>query len=153
MVTSRARRTDLNETWAAASESVAPARQAIVDYAARVGASEQQLETIRLAASEAITNVVLHAYDGEQGFVHVTAAIAGGDLCVLVADEGHGFRPHVGGGGLGLGLLLIAEACDELTIVKASSGGTELWMWFKLGQGGGPLGDRSRGFVAPAIPA
>jgi two-component sensor histidine kinase len=56
---------------------------------------------------------------------------------VQVADEGGGLAPRVDSPGLGLGLILIAQACDELDIIKREGGGTELRMRFGL-NGRGP---------------
>jgi nitrate/nitrite-specific signal transduction histidine kinase len=53
-------------------------------------------------------------------------------LCVLIADDGCGIGRHASRGGLGLGLTVMAAVCDELQIVKRSSGGTGLWLWFTL---------------------
>jgi two-component sensor histidine kinase len=88
------------------------------------------------------------------GTIHITAAVACGELCVLIADDGCGIRSHASRGGLGLGLTLMASVCDELQIVKRSSGGTGLWLWFKLETEApvlddslawvGGLGDRAR---------
>ena len=50
--------------------------------------SDEQLEAIRLSTSEALTNVVLHAYPAQMGHVHLTVRLAGGELWVLIADKG-----------------------------------------------------------------
>ena len=146
-----ARRTQLTRTYAAVLESVGPARRAILEVAANAGVRPAQLHDVRLAASEALTNVVKHAYEDHRvGPIHVTAALAGGELCVLIADDGGGFRAHAHRGGLGLGMLLIASVCDELTIAKRASGGTELAMRFKLDAPSRTLGGQDRGSVASA---
>jgi anti-sigma regulatory factor (Ser/Thr protein kinase) len=108
------------------------ARQALASFAADAGAPAEQVEAIRLASSEALTNVVLHAYDRNAGRMHVDADVVRGQLAVQIADEGTGLRPRLEKRGLGLGLALIAQACDELDIVKRSGGGTELRMRFGL---------------------
>jgi anti-sigma regulatory factor (Ser/Thr protein kinase) len=104
----------------------------MVDFARAAGIAAGELDDLRLAVSEALTNVVVHAYRGEPGEIILTAAVAGHELWVLIADDGVGMRPRVDGTGLGLGLGLIAQASDELTIAKRTSGGIELRMRFKL---------------------
>jgi serine/threonine-protein kinase RsbW len=141
---------DLQRTYPAVPDSVRAARHAITRFAAEAGASAEQIKTVRLAASEALTNVVKHAYPNDPGSVHVTAAVACGELCVLIADDGCGIRPHVRRGGLGMGLILIASLCDELQIVKRSSGGTGLWLWFKLRTEAPLLAGHPRGLGASA---
>lgn len=144
----RAEPRDLQHTYPARAASVPTARDALARFAARAGASRAQIEAIRLAASEALTNVVLHAYPDGLGSVDISAAVARDELCLVIADDGCGIRPHAGRGGLGLGLVLIASLCDELQIVRRSSQGTALCLWFKLKSGTRPLAGHARGSVA-----
>ena len=141
---------DLQQSYPAVPGSVRAARRALTRFAVQAGASAEQVEAVRLAASEALTNAVKHAYPDSDGTVEITAALACGELCVLIADDGCGIRPHVSRGGLGLGLTLIASLCDELQIVKGSSGGTGLWLWFKLRTEAPLLVGHPRGSVASA---
>jgi anti-sigma regulatory factor (Ser/Thr protein kinase) len=130
---------------------VGRARRAVGALARAAGATPERIHEIRLATSEAVTNVIVHAYRDRPGEIHVTAAVAGGELWLLVADDGGGLHPGSGkSGGLGLGLTLIAQACDELTIVKRSSGGTELRMRFRLGTPPSSIVDQPRGSVSSA---
>jgi anti-sigma regulatory factor (Ser/Thr protein kinase) len=118
------------ESFPAVAESVPRARHAIAGFAARAGASEEQLDAVRLTSSEALTNAVQHAYRGEPGTIQVTAALASQELWVLIADEGCGMAP--GGQRPGLGLGLIAKLTDEFEIVPRARGGTEVRMRFEL---------------------
>ena len=127
-------RSRLKECYPAVPSSVPAAREAIVEFAASLGASEQQLDAVRLAASEALTNVVQHAYRTRLGPIHVTAKFAGGELWLLIADSGCGLHAGRKGDGLGLGLALIAEMTDGFSIVESSSGGTEMRMRFDVAQ-------------------
>lgn len=122
----------LSVTYEAKPSVVAVARAAVAEFAANAGATDAQIDNIRLAASEAVTNVVLHAYRGEPGQIQVTAALAGRELWILVADEGGGMQPRADRPGLGLGLGLISQVCDDMAIVPRSSGGTEVRILFTL---------------------
>jgi serine/threonine-protein kinase RsbW len=124
----------LSANYAARPESVAAARAAVVDFAARSGASAATLEAVALAVSEAATNVVVHAYrdTDEPGAIEVAAATAGGELWVIVADGGSGLRPRRDSKGLGLGLGLIAQVSDGVDLVHRAAGGLELRMRFEL---------------------
>jgi serine/threonine-protein kinase RsbW len=123
----------LSQSYAALAESVPHARNDVVAFAVRRGASQAQIEAIRLAVSEAVSNVVLHAYDGsEPGEIHVTAEIAARDLWVLISDEGRGFQAPARAPGLGWGLPLIAHMTDRLEIAERAEGGTEIRMRFAL---------------------
>lgn len=90
------------------------------------------VDSVRLAVSEAVTNAVLHAYGEAPGEVHVTLAIADEEFWILVADDGCGHQSVPASPGLGLGLALIADACQHFLITERSGGGTELRMGFPL---------------------
>jgi serine/threonine-protein kinase RsbW len=123
---------ELSANYAARPESVAAARAAVVEFAASSGASPAKLEAAALAVSEAATNVVVHAYRdaAEPGAIEVAAAKAGGELLVIVADDGSGLRPRRDSEGLGLGL--IARVSDGVDVVHRAAGGLELRMRFAL---------------------
>lgn len=122
-----------SESYAAVAESVPRARAVVTAFAEEAGAREERLQSIRLAASEAVTNAVLHAYDGgAPGTIQITLTYVDGGLWVLIADSGAGLRVRSGSPGLGLGLALIAQLADDFQIHSRGSGGTELQMRFKL---------------------
>jgi serine/threonine-protein kinase RsbW len=124
---------NLIQAYPAVPGSVPAARTAIADLARRAGASDEQLDDIRLAASEALTNVVLHAYrDRGRGRIHVRAALAAGELWLLIGDDGSGLRTGTGSSGLGVGLALICEITHGFAVVNRSSGGTEVRVRFSL---------------------
>jgi serine/threonine-protein kinase RsbW len=112
--------------------SVPVARRALVAVAEAAGADESQVEAVALAASEALTNVVRHAYPGQPGPIQVSAWTADDALVVVIADHGRGLQPHSEAPGLGVGLALIAKLSDEFEIVQPASGGTEVQMRFSL---------------------
>ena len=123
----------LNERYPATADSVPRARRALAGFAAAAGVTEEQLECIRLVVSEAVSNAVLHAYDGDGGEIQVTAAVVPGELWILIADDGFGLRAeHSDNRGLGLGLGWLAQFSDGLTLVTRSSGGLEVRLRFDL---------------------
>ena len=122
----------VSETFEAQPESVGRARAAVAQFAADAGATRREIDDIRLATSEAVTNSVLHAYRGRPGAIQLTAAVVSDELWVLVADHGCGMQPRDNGPGLGLGLGLISQISEDLAIVPRSSGGTEVRMRFPL---------------------
>lgn len=126
-------RENLNQSYPAVRETVRKARNAVVAVAAAAGAAPEQVDSIKLAVSEAVTNSVVHAYREEPGAVHVIAALAGQELWVLVADDGRGFQHPSDRPGQGWGLALIAEAADNFEIATRSTGGTEVRMRFTVG--------------------
>jgi anti-sigma regulatory factor (Ser/Thr protein kinase) len=122
----------LKRSYPALGSSVGEARAAITAYAQEMGARGEQLEAIRLAASEALSNAVRFAYPARDGHVHVNAWVAAGELWVLITDNGCGMHAGAESDGLGLGLALISKVCDGFSIVERSSGGTEVRLRFDL---------------------
>jgi serine/threonine-protein kinase RsbW/stage II sporulation protein AB (anti-sigma F factor) len=134
---------NLTLTYVADRQAVPAARHALSEFARQASASASQVEAVRLAASEALTNAVLHAYDGTPGSVYVTAALAQNELWVLITDDGRGLEPRSERPGLGLGLGLISQVTDELAIVPRAGGGTEVRMRFDLAPAESPAAQPS----------
>ena len=79
----------LRACYPAVRGSVPRVRQELAHIAASVGASETETDSVRVAVSEAATNVVMHAYDGTgPGEIHVTAAFHDRTLTLVMADGG-----------------------------------------------------------------
>ena len=115
--------------------SVPALRRQVVAFAARHRVAEPPLEDLRLAVSEALTNVVLHGYrhTQEPGAVDVTATVGADSVEVVVGDEGLGMSPRSDSPGAGLGLPLIAQVAESLSVSCGRDGnGTVLAMTFEL---------------------
>jgi serine/threonine-protein kinase RsbW len=121
---------------AATPESVGDVRHLLVACAARLGASEDVRARLALAVSEAMSNVVMHAYREaeEPGAVHVAAADGDERLRILIRDHGLGLVPRADSPGLGFGLGLMAQTADDFSIRTAPVGaGVEVRLEFALG--------------------
>lgn len=125
----------LSGAYSATCDVVPVIRHAVAGFAEAVGVERDQLDAVRLAVSEAVTNAVLHAYRGRSGRVHVTAHAVEGELWVLIADDGCGPHTPPLTPGLGFGLALITDACEQFTLVERARGGTEARMRFQTGGG------------------
>jgi anti-sigma regulatory factor (Ser/Thr protein kinase) len=91
---------------------------------------------VALAVSEAVTNVVVHAYrdrepDADPGHVHVTVGVEDGELLVFVADDGIGLSPRRDSPGAGLGLPIIATLADRVEVQQRAAG-TRVLLAFRL---------------------
>jgi anti-sigma regulatory factor (Ser/Thr protein kinase) len=122
----------LTKSYPAEPASVPSVRQEIAELALAAGGSPEQVEAIKLAVSEAVTNVVVHAYRWRPGRIYVTAAAVSDELWVLIGDNGCGMNARSNTPGLGLGLVLISQECDGFTVVTRGTGGTEVRMRFDL---------------------
>ena len=108
---------------------VGDVRAAVVRFAQEAGFEDTA--QIALAVSEALTNVVIHAYrDGAVGDVRIVACDEPDRLVVVVRDYGAGMLPRADSPGLGLGLPLISSMTDALQIEAADGTGTLLRMHF-----------------------
>ncbi len=113
--------------------SVVAARRAVERLALDHGACEGAVQAVRLAVSEACTNVVLHAYpDGSPGALRVEAAARDGVLRIAVCDFGQGMRPRPDSPGLGLGLPLISAVAADVRVDRAAGAVTRVRMSFPL---------------------
>ena len=115
--------------------NVALVRQALAGLTDELGIDATRASDMKIALTEACTNVVVHAYEDEAGPLEVTMAVEHGRLVLGVRDRGSGLRPlparDEGGAPLGFGLALIASLSDELGIV-AGRRGTEVRIAFAL---------------------
>ena len=120
--------------YPAVPDSVAVARHELERWLARAELTPELVEAARLAASEALSNVVRHAYTDRPGTgtMQLAALVEQGVLCVIVSDHGNGFRAHGDSGGLGLGLSLIAKLADSIDLISPEDGGFELQMRFNV---------------------
>jgi anti-sigma regulatory factor (Ser/Thr protein kinase) len=126
-------RADVTLVVPAVPDSIAVIRQTVSGICEALGADSRVIGDVKLAATEACTNVVLHAYDGTgEGVIELDASAQEDELLLLVRDHGPGMMPSPLGDGLGLGLPLIAALTTSLTIAQADGGGTEVSMTFAL---------------------
>ena len=121
-------------TLPAAAESVGVARRSAQAFAERHGLGGSRLADLAIAVSEAVTNVVLHAYRGRAtpGAMDLTFEAREDGIHVAVRDFGLGLVPRDDSPGLGLGLGVIGRMADRVEISAPRGGGTELRMIFAL---------------------
>ena len=124
---------DLVLTLPARAENVAVVRHAFGGLGDVMDVADQTLSDIKLAVTEACTNVVVHAYPGrDDGPLGVTATVDEGSLTVVVRDHGRGIVPRPDSPGLGLGLPLIATLAESLELGTGPDEETEVRMTFEL---------------------
>jgi anti-sigma regulatory factor (Ser/Thr protein kinase) len=129
------RDSDVRLTLPARPENVAVIRHVLGAFAEALHLPEALVEDVRLAVTEACTNVVRHAYDGgtDPGPLEIVIRPHGDALDVIVSDRGRGIGPSPDTLGPGLGLPLIAAIVDRLEIQHAPSAGSRLAMSFQCG--------------------
>jgi anti-sigma regulatory factor (Ser/Thr protein kinase) len=123
---------DLVLTLPARAENVAVVRHAFGGLGDALDIDDQVLADVKLAVTEACTNVVVHAYPDGEGPMEIAAAIRDGRLAIAVRDEGRGMLPRPDSPGLGLGLPLIATLSESLELGRGDDDRTEVRMTFRL---------------------
>jgi anti-sigma regulatory factor (Ser/Thr protein kinase) len=127
-------------SWSFDATVLAPGngRRAIREFAEPAQPTAHALDSIAVCVSEAMTNVVMHAYRdmASPGKIDVEAKLEGDSLTVRVCDQGNGLRPRLDSPGLGLGLPLISQFAAATEIVSPEQGGTQIVMRFDLREEG-----------------
>jgi serine/threonine-protein kinase RsbW len=121
---------DIRLTLPARPENVAVVRHVLGALGEALDLPRAVTDDMRLAVTEACTNVVRHAYAGDDGTIDVVVRPKGSELEVVVADAGRGIGPSPDTSGPGLGLPLIAALADSLEIERSGNAGSRLSMSF-----------------------
>lgn len=113
-------------------ENVVLIRETLAGVAEAIGLDAADLDDIRTAATEACNNVVLHAYQGEEGPMEVEIYAAGGAVEVFVRDHGIGLKRHEDDDPwvIGIGLPVIEALAQRAEFGETVGGGTEVRMDF-----------------------
>jgi anti-sigma regulatory factor (Ser/Thr protein kinase) len=115
----------------AVPSAVSQLRHRAADFAAAADASGEVTEAIALAVSETVTNVILHAYDGEEGDVRLSCGVDGERVIVEVSDAGCGIAARPDSPGIGHGLAMVGAMAQSLGIGVGRNGrGTAVTMSF-----------------------
>jgi serine/threonine-protein kinase RsbW len=124
---------DMELALPARAANIAVVRHAFGALGEAFAVDEQVLANIRLAVTEACTNVVVHAYPaGHEGPLEIFATLGEKKLVVVVRDEGSGIAPRADSPGLGLGLPLIASLTESVLLGRDDDDRTEVRMTFPL---------------------
>lgn len=120
------------------SVNVSFARAAIAVFASQLDVTLDQIEDIKVAVSEAVSNSVIHGYRDEPGSIILSAKYTDSVLEVLVEDSGCGISDigqaqeasfsTIPEERMGLGLVFIRELMDQVTIESEVNKGTKVVM-------------------------
>ena len=116
-------------------ESVSLVRQAVTGIADTLGMSTEARDDLRIAVTEAATNVVVHAYPEGPGIMRLEVWPDTDTMVIHVTDHGCGIVPRIArvSPGLGLGLQLVAALAQEMSITANDDGsGTRVGMTFRI---------------------
>jgi anti-sigma regulatory factor (Ser/Thr protein kinase) len=115
----------------AVPSSVQKARDAVAAVVSKVLRGKRVADDVRLCVSEAVTNVVRHAYGRDGGDVEIVVERENGEVSVLVRDTGKGMTKAEREGRVGgFGLKIIAKIADRYRITSSPNAGVEVEMVF-----------------------
>jgi serine/threonine-protein kinase RsbW len=132
---------DVRMTMPARPEGVGVVRQALAGLADALAIEAPVLADMKMAVTEACTNVVVHAYEESDGMLEVEMLADAETLTIVVRDHGTGIQPRPARSepaALGLGLPLIAALSDSFELRGGTGEGTEVRMTFEYERDGNP---------------
>lgn len=123
----------------AIGENEAFARNVVASFAVQCSPTVEEINDIKTAVSEAVTNAVVHAYDDESGRVQVHCSIDCNVLDVVITDFGKGiadvneaiepfFTTAQSEERSGMGFTVMQTFMDELKVESALGNGTVVRM-------------------------
>ena len=130
------------------SENESFARVAVAAFCTRLDPTLEEITDIKTAVSEAVTNCIVHGYEGGKGKIYINVNITGNTAEVIVKDNGIGIeniekaieplyttKPEQERSGMGFSFM---EAfMDELEVSSARNKGTTVIMRKKIGESAG----------------
>ena len=118
------------------------ARVALAAFVARLDPTIEELNDIKTAVSEAVTNCIVHAYKEKIGNIYITAIIDGDNVKIRIRDRGCGIpdveqamEPLFTTGGeerAGLGFAVMESFTDKLKVRSSVGKGTTVTMSKKI---------------------
>ena len=130
---------DIQLSLPALPSSVTIVRQAIGGLADALEWNGDFAADVKLAASEACTNVVVHAYENGPGPLDVHIWFSDDQLRLAIDDKGGGMSPSLAARrpSLGIGLPLMVALCDTFDLAAREDGSTRVQLVFNLDRAGG----------------
>ncbi len=126
------------------SENEGFARAAVGAFIAQLNPTLDELDDIKTAVSEAVTNAIIHGYKDTLGMVHISCTIEDNIATISVSDEGCGIEnidlartPLYTGAAdserSGLGFTVMETFMDTITVTSTLGKGTTVTMEKRLG--------------------
>lgn len=138
---------EMKMEFRAVSENESFARTAVAAFVTQLNPTLEEISDIKTAVSEAVTNAIIHGYEGEEGddnMVFLSCRICNDVLEVEIQDRGVGIedvekameplfttKPDMERSGMGFSFM---EAfMDDLEVISEPGQGTTVHMLKKLG--------------------
>lgn len=121
------------------------ARVAVAVFMSRLDPTLEEVDDVKTAVSEAVTNAVIHGYQGKEGIIYILVAVKGQELTVEVEDKGVGiedvpkamepmYTTDTSGERSGMGFSFMEAFMDEVEVISALGQGTRVIMKKHIGR-------------------
>ncbi len=123
----------------ARSENESFVRVVVAAFVARLDPNLEEINEVKTAVSEAVTNSILHAYEDDNGLIKINAVVEDNRLFVEILDTGKGIediarareplytdKPELERSGMGF--TIMENFMDEVVIESAPGKGTVIKM-------------------------
>lgn len=129
------RHNEMEVSFMSIPENEAFARVVIAAFAVQLSPTVTEIADVKTAVSEAVTNAIVHGYEGTRGMVNMRAMIDGTVLSVEIADCGRGianihqamepfFTTHPEQERSGMGFAVMQTFMDEVDVASTPGSGT-----------------------------
>lgn len=128
------------------SENEGFARVAVSAFLTQMNPTLEEVEDVRTAVSEAVTNAIIHGYEEKDGKIRISAQICGDTFYIEIQDEGVGIpdiekameplfttKPDLERSGLGF--VFMQSFMDEVEVDSEPEKGTLVKMKKRIGKG------------------
>ena len=127
------------------SENGEFARVAVAVFLSRLDPTVEEMDDIKTAVSEAVTNAVIHGYQGGEGTIYIETGIAGQEATVIVRDLGVGipdiekamepmYTTDLSGERSGMGFSFMEAFMDEVKVESEPGKGTTVTLKKTVGR-------------------
>ena len=127
------------------SENEEFARVAVAVFFSRLDPTVEEMDDLKTAVSEAVTNAVIHGYQGGEGTIYIETGIAGQEATVIVRDLGVGipdiekamepmYTTDLSGERSGMGFSFMEAFMDEVKVESEPGKGTTVTLKKTVGR-------------------
>ena len=140
-------RNEMETTFLSLPENESFARVVIAAFAVQLSPTMTEIADVKTAVSEAVTNAIVHGYEGMRGMVTMKARIDGQLLSIEIADSGRGianvqqamepfYTTHPEQERSGMGFAVMQTFMDEVEVHSVPGSGTIVILRKRIGTPG-----------------
>jgi stage II sporulation protein AB (anti-sigma F factor) len=137
----------METSFLSVAENEAFARVVIAAFAVQLSPTMTEIADVKTAVSEAVTNAIVHGYEGMRGMVTMKARIDGQLLSIEIADRGKGipnvqqamepfYTTHPEQERSGMGFAVMQTFMDEVEVHSVPGSGTIVILRKRIGTPG-----------------